>query len=197
MAPLPNARVRAGQWAVAPPEYACDRHACDWRACGWTRMRLSSFHSRAVPIAAHSRAGSDKSIPRHPHRIRASKPNFGGCFCVRDSRYKVEFKSSRRGSGCTRIARGCDSRPAPALYCRATRISGTAVAASWLWRFRSPHHFSGKSEMRTSEPKPHQVNKLLVSVDSESSQASTTHYDFRSSQASVPHNDANFGIGTL
>ena len=24
-----------------------------------------------------------------------------------------------------------------------------------VWRFRSPHHFCGKSEMRTSEPKPH------------------------------------------
>jgi len=24
-----------------------------------------------------------------------------------------------------------------------------------VWRFRSPHHFRGKSEMRTSEPKPH------------------------------------------
>jgi hypothetical protein len=34
-------------------------------------------------------------------------------------------------------------------------------------RLRSPHHFPGKSEMRTSEPKPHQVNKLLVSFDSE------------------------------
>ena len=24
-----------------------------------------------------------------------------------------------------------------------------------VWRFRSPHHFLGKSGMRTSEPKPH------------------------------------------
>ena len=24
-----------------------------------------------------------------------------------------------------------------------------------VWRFRSPHHFCGKSEMWTSEPKPH------------------------------------------
>ena len=24
-----------------------------------------------------------------------------------------------------------------------------------VWRFRSSHHFRGKSEMRTSEPKPH------------------------------------------
>ena len=71
------------------------------------------------------------------------------------------------GSGRTRIARGCDSRPAPALYCRATRISGTRGSRILVWRFRSPHHFHGKSEMRTSEPKPHRVNKLLVSFDSE------------------------------
>src|SRR3954447_26260974 len=35
------------------------------------------------------------------------------------------------GSGCTRIARGCDSRPAPALYCRATQYRERAVAALW------------------------------------------------------------------
>src|SRR5215470_1173437 len=36
-----------------------------------------------------------------------------------------------------------------------------------VWRFRSPHHSCSESEMRTSEPKPHQINKLLVSFDSE------------------------------
>src|SRR5262249_43117841 len=36
-----------------------------------------------------------------------------------------------------------------------------------VWRFRSPHHFCSESEMRTSEPKPHWINKLLVSFDSE------------------------------
>src|SRR5258708_4746650 len=40
------------------------------------------------------------------------------------------------GSGCTRIARACDSRPAPALYCRATRIAGTNA--------RSPYHGDGR-----------------------------------------------------
>jgi hypothetical protein len=28
-------------------------------------------------------------------------------------------------------------------------------AEGLVWRFRSPHHSRGKSEMRTSEPKPH------------------------------------------
>src|SRR5262249_19301291 len=36
-----------------------------------------------------------------------------------------------------------------------------------VWRFRSPHHSCSESEMRTSEPKPHQINQLLVSFDSE------------------------------
>src|SRR5215471_12782347 len=36
-----------------------------------------------------------------------------------------------------------------------------------VWRFRSPHHSRSESEMRTSEPKPHQINELLVSFDSE------------------------------
>ena len=34
-------------------------------------------------------------------------------------------------------------------------------------RFRSPHHFCRESEMRISELKPHWINKLLVSFDSE------------------------------
>src|SRR5262245_3890452 len=36
-----------------------------------------------------------------------------------------------------------------------------------VWRFRSPHHCCGESKMRTSEPKPHWINKLPVSFDSE------------------------------
>jgi hypothetical protein len=43
----------------------------------------------------------------------------------------------------------------------------TLLEFALVWRFRSPHHFRGKSEMRTSEPKPHEVNELLVSFDSE------------------------------
>ena len=64
-------------------------------------------------------------------------------------------------------------------------ISGTSGRRIVVWRFRSPHHFRGKSEMRTSEPKPHQVNKLLVS------------FSFPKFASSVPHSDANFGTGTL
>jgi hypothetical protein len=39
--------------------------------------------------------------------------------------------------------------------------------------------------MWTSEPKPHEINRLLVS------------FRFRSSQTRVPQSGANFGIGTL
>ena len=42
-----------------------------------------------------------------------------------------------------------------------------------------------ESDMRTSEPKPHQSNRLLVSLDSEVR------------KLRVPQNEANFGIGTL
>src|SRR5882757_1053015 len=33
-----------------------------------------------------------------------------------------------------------------------------------VWRFRSPHHSCSESEIRTSESKPHGINKLLVSL---------------------------------
>jgi hypothetical protein len=54
-----------------------------------------------------------------------------------------------------------------------------------VWRFRGPHYSSREFSMRTSEPKPHQVNNLLVS------------FRFRSSQVKAPRKDATFGIGTL
>ena len=45
---------------------------------------------------------------------------------------------------------------------RLRRAEGAALAAAGggrraevVWRFRSPHYLRGKSEMRTSEPKPH------------------------------------------
>ena len=43
-----------------------------------------------------------------------------------------------------------------------------------VWRFRSPHRSRGEFKMRTSEPKPHEINELLVS------------FRFRSSQTRVP-----------
>ena len=36
-----------------------------------------------------------------------------------------------------------------------------------VWRFRSPHHSRSEFAMRASEPKPHEINKLLMSFDSE------------------------------
>ena len=36
-----------------------------------------------------------------------------------------------------------------------------------VWRFGSPHRSCSEPEMRTSEPKPRWINKLLVSFDSE------------------------------
>jgi hypothetical protein len=54
-----------------------------------------------------------------------------------------------------------------------------------MWRFGSPHHRRREFFMRTSEPKPHWINNLLASFDSEVR------------ETEVPRNDANFGIGTL
>src|SRR5215831_14384453 len=64
-------------------------------------------------------------------------------------------------------------------------IGTRRTAMTPVWRFRSPHHSCRAFVMRTSEPKPHWTNNLLVSF-------------------SIPKfanegtaNDANFGIGTL
>jgi hypothetical protein len=59
-----------------------------------------------------------------------------------------------------------------------------STRAHLVWRFRSTHHSCGESEMRTSEPKPHEVNELQVSFDSEVRKRGA-------------HNDANLGIATL
>src|SRR5258706_7711339 len=39
------------------------------------------------------------------------------------------------------------------------RFRRKACAEALVWRFRSPHHSCRESEMRTSEPKPHKINK--------------------------------------
>src|SRR5262245_13133529 len=54
--------------------------------------------------------------------------------------------------------------------------------------------------MRTSEPKPHEIDALLVSFDSEvrkRERCVASDLRFRSSQTMLRPNDANFGIGTL
>src|SRR5262249_8225287 len=63
--------------------------------------------------------------------------------------------SAKRASHCRAVI--LIARPAP---CR-------EAAKQLVWRFRSPHRSSREFAMRTSEPKPHEINKLLVSFDSE------------------------------
>jgi hypothetical protein len=46
-------------------------------------------------------------------------------------------------------------------------IWGQSPDPGLVWRFRSPHHSRRELAMRTSEPKPHDINKLLVPFDSE------------------------------
>src|SRR5436309_7079581 len=66
-----------------------------------------------------------------------------------------------------------------------TGILKPKYAIPLVGQFRSPHHSCRESEMRTSEPKPHWINKVASVLR------------FRSSQTRVPQNNANFGIGTL
>ncbi len=51
-------------------------------------------------------------------------------------------------------AAGLERLPAPILPIARHASSPTALGPL-VWRFRSPHHSCGQSEMRTSEPKPH------------------------------------------
>jgi hypothetical protein len=46
------------------------------------------------------------------------------------------------------------------------RLIVTVRRANLVWRFRSPHHSSREFATRSSEPKPHEINKLLF-FDSE------------------------------
>src|SRR5215468_7283136 len=50
---------------------------------------------------------------------------------------------------------------------RMPQIDASFGIGTLVWRFRSPHHSRRELAMRTSEPKPHEINKLLVSFDSE------------------------------
>src|SRR5581483_5750917 len=46
-------------------------------------------------------------------------------------------------------------------------LTGRKIDQRLVWRVRRPHHSCRESEMQASEPKPHEINKLLVSFDSE------------------------------
>ena len=79
--------------------------------------------------------------------------------------------------------------PIPPAHLMNTRQARSSVVervnrVCLVWRFRSPHHFRGKSEMRPlNQSHTRSISRQCPSIPS--------------SQASAPHNDANFGIGTL
>jgi hypothetical protein len=56
---------------------------------------------------------------------------------------------------CVRLAEQADTPMLREKLLNLAREWMHAVMPDLVWRFRSPHHFCGKSEMRTSEPKPH------------------------------------------
>ena|SRR5215470_15568339 len=64
----------------------------------------------------------------------------------------------------TAMVRPQFARPAASSLTKHNRPPGSAGSAPPVLL---PHHSCSESEMRTSEPKPHEINKLLVSFDSE------------------------------
>src|SRR5262245_16758503 len=68
---------------------------------------------------------------------------------------------------------------------------------SLVWWFGSPHHFCSEPEMRTSEPKPHEINKLLVSFDPEvrNRGTGTMMRTSASGHACIDHRSAEPGMG--
>jgi NAD(P)-dependent dehydrogenase (short-subunit alcohol dehydrogenase family) len=68
-----------------------------------------------------------------------------------DARRLFHPAARHRGGG---LAHRASAALGLVLQCRDQAVR-RAVVRSLVWRFRSPHHFRGRSEMRTSEPKPH------------------------------------------
>src|SRR5262249_11763882 len=78
----------------------------------------------------------------------------------------------------------------------ATRYPRTIGWQPPVWRFGSPHHFCSESEMRTSEPKLHEINKLLVSFDPEvRKRGGGTMRTSASGRSCIDHRSAEPGIG--
>ena len=59
---------------------------------------------------------------------------------------------SRSTEGCLKLAPSGTLRLAGPLPGFAFSM---VISEGLVWRFRSPHHSCGESEMQTSEPKPH------------------------------------------
>src|SRR3954451_24870760 len=86
-----------------------------------------------------------------------------------------QLASARQPSATARLR----TFPAPATRVTPRPIPSprrNLTATRLVWRFRSPHHSRRESEMRTSQPKSHSLNKLLSVLR------------FRSSQTRVPQN---------
>jgi hypothetical protein len=99
-------------------------------------------------------------------------------------------KIPKSTDGLARMLRSSETLKHQAFFASRRRVryaivEQAFVEGSLVWRFRSPHHSSREFAMRTSEPKPHEINKLLVPFDSEVR------------KMRMPQNNANFGIGTL
>src|SRR5262245_16329576 len=78
-----------------------------------------------------------------------------------------------------------------------THAPSDGMAEPLVWRFGSPHHFCSEPEMRTSEPKPHEINKLLVSFDPEvrNRGTGTMMRTSASGHACIDHRSAEPGMG--
>jgi hypothetical protein len=82
------------------------------------------------------------------------EPHYDGCSEANMSAKSAkEFEEFARD--CVRLAEQADTPMLREKLLNLAREWMHAVMPDLVWRFRSPHHFCGKSEMRTSEPKPH------------------------------------------
>src|SRR5207248_3050672 len=89
--------------------------------------------------------------------VNASDPVAAQTTCQRFGRIKIIWNESRP-PGDSNLLLSCWRKPIP---------GGCGVEGTPQWRFRGTPHSRHESEMRTSEPSPHLLNRLLASVDSE------------------------------
>lgn len=140
MAPLCLRRRRGRKWAAS------------WRR-GWREKIFSSSASRfarATDRRRHIPHLTSALLRCPPRQLTCSDRTTAPELCNRD------LGSRFGGSKCL-------------IFLRCSPIAAAVGAgpARSYWRSRGPHHPCRGFAMRSSEPKPHQVNKLPVSFDSE------------------------------
>ena len=161
-------RPTASRW---PPSPASQGFVPEEGATGWSDTWMISSQA-AHPNCMYKwmnyiispegeRARSRSASARRPRRARrAIRPTSDrgrqgrrACRRTRSSATSTTRPIRRSGSACTTGTRRSPTAATTAATSARTTTTGTGTRL--VWRFRSPHHSCGESEMRTSEPKPH------------------------------------------